>query len=140
LQHSHILTPHLGEFRALAKDLSLETREEASRTFSQRWPATLLLKGSRTLITNAGSTLWCNTTGHAGMATAGQGDALAGVIGALLAGGGTTIDSACFGAWLCGRAAEIATQEFDCAEESLITTDVIENLGNAWQDWRRSTR
>jgi NAD(P)H-hydrate epimerase len=74
------------------------------------------------------------------MATGGQGDLLAGVIGARLAIGDSPVDAAALGAWLCGRAAEVALHEKNLSEESLAPSDVLNFLGAAFRDWRSSLR
>ena len=136
----HLLTPHPGEFARLAPDLSDFTREEAARRFVERTPATLLLKGCRSIITCQGQPLWSNPTGTPAMAAGGQGDLLAGVIGAFLAGGGSTIEAAALAAWVCGRAAEIAMNSHNFSEESLTPTDSLSFLGAAFRDWKNSFR
>ena len=136
----HVLTPHPGEFAKLAPDLAAVSREEAARRFADRYPVTLLLKGCRTIITRQGAPLWCNSTGTPGMATGGQGDLLAGVIGARLAIGEAPVEAAALGAWLCGRSAEIAMSEPTVSEESLIPSDVLRFLGAAFRDWKTSRR
>ncbi|MES2476186.1 MAG: NAD(P)H-hydrate dehydratase [Verrucomicrobiota bacterium] len=136
----HILTPHPGEFARLVPDLAERSREDAARAFTDRFPATLLLKGSRTLVSRCGSPLLVNSTGTPGMATGGQGDLLSGVIGALLAAGEEPIQAAARGAWLCGRAAEIALFQGHLSVESLTPRDVCHHLGAAFNDWRQSTR
>lgn len=140
LTESHLLTPHPGEFGRLAPDLGDLPREEAARRFADRIPATLLLKGSRTIITRKGEPLRCNSTGTPGMASGGQGDVLAGVIGARLAGGDPPMDAATLAAWICGRSAEIALNERSLSEESLTPSDVLHFLGAAFQDWKTSRR
>jgi NAD(P)H-hydrate epimerase len=140
LGENHVLTPHPGEFARLAPGLTGLTREAAARQFCEGTAATLLLKGCRTLVTRAGQPLWCNGTGSPGMATGGQGDLLAGVIGARLALGETTVAAASLGAWLCGRSAEIALQERHLSEESLLPSDVLHFLGAAYRDWRTCRR
>ena len=140
LTANHILTPHPGEFARLAPDLADLPREDAARQFADRVPATLLLKGSRTIVTRQGEPLRCNSTGTPAMATGGQGDLLAGVIGALLAIGETPMDAASLGAWLCGRSAEIALNERHLSEESLLPGDVLHFLGAAFRDWQSSRR
>jgi NAD(P)H-hydrate epimerase len=140
LTDRHILTPHPGEFAKLAADLCELPREEAARRFADRNRATLLLKGCRTIVTHQGAPLWCNATGTPGMATGGQGDLLAGVIGARLAIGEKSVDAAALGAWLCGRAAEIAMTETNISEESLTPSDVLHFLGAAFRDWKGSRR
>lgn len=140
LTEIHVLTPHPGEFARLAPDLGDLPREEAARGFADRVPATLLLKGSRTIVTRKGEPLRCNSTGTPGMATGGHGDLLAGVIGARLAGGDSPVDAASLGAWICGRSAEIALNERDLSEESLAPSDVLQSLGAAFQDWKNCHR
>lgn len=139
-QAHHVLTPHPAEFLRLAPDLAALSREEAAREFTDRCPATLLLKGCRTLVTRRGEPLWCNATGTPGMATGGQGDLLAGVIGARLAIGETTLHAASLSTWICGRSAEIALEEKGISEESLTPSHVLRFLGAAFQDWRTACR
>jgi NAD(P)H-hydrate epimerase len=134
----HVLTPHPGEFRRLAPDLADLPREEAARRFATRFVCTLLLKGGRTLVSGTGQSLWCNSTGSPGMATGGQGDLLAGVIGARLAGGDSPMEAAALGAWLCGRASECSLQTV--SEESLTPSDTAGQIGAAFRDWRTACR
>jgi len=136
----HILTPHPGEFVRLAPDLAGLPRETAARAFADRFPATLLLKGGRTLIARAGQPLWCNAAGSPGMATGGQGDLLAGVIGARLAFGDSPMEAAALGAWLCGRASEIALNHAGISEESLTPSDTARHLGTAFGEWKSASR
>ncbi|WP_345715107.1 NAD(P)H-hydrate dehydratase [Luteolibacter yonseiensis] len=140
LNDRHILTPHPGEFARLAPDLTGFSREEAVVRFANRVSATLLLKGSRTLVTAANQPVFCNSTGTPGMATGGQGDLLTGVIGARLANGDTPVQAAALSAWLCGRAAEIALNERHLSEESLAPSDVSHFLGAAFRDWKSADR
>ena len=140
LTDRQVLTPHPGEFQRLAPDLAGLSRELAAHTFVDRCPATLLLKGSRTIVTQHGQPLWCNATGNPGMATGGQGDLLAGVIGARLASGDTPLEAAALAAWLCGRGAELAVNQPGCAETSLTPSDVARQLGGALSDWQTSRR
>lgn len=140
LQKRHVITPHPGEFRRLAPDLADLDREQAAREFVKTSAATLLLKGSRTLVTRAGSAVWCNSTGGPSMASGGQGDLLAGVIGARLAAGMDPMEAAAHSAWVCGRAAEIAVTTDLESDESLTPQDVSHALGRAFNDWRSSGR
>lgn len=140
LNARHLLTPHPGEFARLAPDLAALPREAAAQLFTARHPATLLLKGSRTLVCHPGLPIFCNTTGNPGMASGGQGDLLAGVIGARLAIKDSLPESAVLGAWLCGRAAEIAITLPHLSEESLTASDVSYQLGAAYRDWKTSQR
>ena len=136
LREWHVITPHPGEFKRLAPDLAGMEREEAVRAFVERYPCTLLLKGARTLVGKAGEATRFNPTGHAGMASGGQGDVLSGVIGTLLGKGLRGLDAAALGAWLCGRAAERCLGEGPVS----IASDTIRHLGAALLDWREMRR
>jgi len=141
LQSHHVLTPHPKEFQRLAPELSKLPREQAAQAFVERYPATLLLKGARSLVTQNGSPRWCNATGHAGMASAGMGDVLAGTIGSRLASGDPPVSAAALSAWLCGRAAECAVlKNRSLSAESLTASDIPQWIGAAYSDWRGATR
>lgn len=140
LRPSYLITPHPGEFARLAPDLAGLPRAEAAARFVERHPCTLLLKGARTLVAAPGGDLRINPTGHAGMASGGQGDVLSGICGALLASGCAPPDAAMLGAWLCGRAAERALTHGRQSEESCVATDTLAHLGGAFDDWRGRRR
>ena len=134
-----LLTPHPGEMKRLAS-ADKKTRAETSHAFCERYPgATILLKGSRSIVAQRGEPTSYNTTGNAGMSTGGMGDALTGVCAALLAQGLSTYDAARLGAWLCGRAADIALFSGNVSEQSLLPRDVIEHLGRAFQQLHESS-
>lgn len=130
-----LLTPHPGEMNRLfdAKNLS---RREIAQKFTERFAVTLLLKGARTLVAENGLPFSYNSTGSPGMATGGMGDVLTGVCAALLAQGLSCYDAARLGAWICGRAAEIAIYQGAQSEESLVATDLLKNLGAAFKQLR----
>lgn len=138
LRPEHLITPHPGEFRRLAPDLADSGRDrlQTAVAFVARHPCTLLLKGTRTLVAAPGATTRFNPTGHAGMASGGQGDVLAGVAGAFLAGGMSGPDAASLAAWLCGRAAEVALAEGPFTPAS----STIRHLGGAILDWQQCRR
>lgn len=140
LNSQHLITPHPGEFARLFPKLAELPREAAVTQFTQNSKATLLLKGSRTLIGQKGHPLFANSTGTPGMATGGQGDLLAGTLGALLATGLPPIQAATFGAWLCGRASEIAIHASSQSEQSLTPSDTASHQGQAFKDWHGSSR
>ena len=136
LASHHLITPHPGEFARMAPDLGVLDRFAAASAFVARHPGTLLLKGARTLVAARNIPVRFNPTGHAGMASGGQGDALAGVAGALLAGGLPGPDAASLAAWLCGRAGERAL-----GASGIVTAgDTINHLGGAMRDWRECRR
>jgi len=125
-----LLTPHPGEMERLSP-CNGRTRRTWAEDFTAAFPVTLLLKGSRTLIAEAGQPSLFNTTGNPGMATGGMGDVLTGVCAALLAQGKPAFESAAVGAWACGHAAEIAIAR-GASQESLGATDVVRSLGHAF--------
>jgi ADP-dependent NAD(P)H-hydrate dehydratase / NAD(P)H-hydrate epimerase len=130
-----LLTPHPGEMRRLI-GAKKETRAKRAKSFCAKFPVTLLFKGSRTIVTQRSRALSYNATGNPGMATGGMGDVLTGVCAALIAQKLSCYDAARLGAWLCGRAAEIAIFAEGASEESLLPCDVLENLGAAFKDLR----
>src|SRR5436190_13229198 len=128
-----LLTPHPGEMKRLFRD-EQQSRGKTATKFCDRFPVTLLLKGSRTIIAERGRLLSYNTTGSPGMATGGMGDVLTGVCAALLGQGLSPYDAARVGAWLCGRAAEIAIFNGNQSERSLLPRDVLHHLGDAFKE------
>lgn len=130
-----LLTPHPGEMARLDPASTGPPRNEAVTRFVSRFPSTLLLKGSRTVVGERGRPLSYNTTGTPGMASGGMGDVLTGVLAALVGQGLALYDAARLGAWLCGRSAERALQSGE-SEESLAATHVIAQLGAAFHDLR----
>lgn len=127
-----LLTPHVGEMERLLPKLPGESRRLWAERFRQESPALLLLKGSRTLITQAGRPLRYNSTGGPCMGTAGQGDVLAGTCAGLCAQGIDVYEAASLGAWLCGRASELAISSGRESEQSLTAGDTLEHLGRAF--------
>ncbi len=128
-----LLTPHPGEMKRLFPNEN-GSRAELSKQFCDEYPVTLLLKGSRTIVREKGSAGSYNTTGNPGMATGGMGDVLTGVCAALIGQKLSLYDAARVGAWVCGRAAEIAIFNGNASEQSLLPSDVLEHLGRAFRD------
>ncbi|MEX1044747.1 MAG: NAD(P)H-hydrate dehydratase [Chthoniobacterales bacterium] len=131
-----LLTPHPGEMTRLLAGKKIKDRAAVARAFTDQHPVTLLLKGARTVIAEKGRPLRYNTTGHPGMATGGMGDVLTGVCTALLGQGADAYLAASIGAWVCGRAAEIAVTRGGASAESLAPVDVLDNLGRAFESLR----
>ena len=130
-----LLTPHPGEMKRLFPN-EQGSRAGIATRFCGDHSVTLLLKGSRTIVAEAGRPLSYNTTGNPGMATGGMGDVLTGVCAALLGAKLLPNDAARLGAWLCGRAAELAIFNGRASEESLLPRDVLDHLGGAFRDLR----
>jgi len=131
-----LLTPHPGEMARLFPQAAKLSRYETATQYTAqfagaRFPITLLLKGSRTIIHQQGKPASYNTTGNPGMGTGGMGDVLTGVCAALIGQHLEPYDAARVGAWLCARAAEIAVQSR--SEESLAAMDVARSLGSAFR-------
>src|SRR5437867_4474081 len=114
-----LLTPHPGEMKRLFPNHK-EPRAATAKKFCNRFPVTLLLKGSRTIVAQRDRPLSYNTTGNPGMATGGMGDILTGVCAGLVGQGLSLYDAARAGAWVCGRAAEIAIFNDGQSEQSLL--------------------
>ncbi len=126
-----ILTPHVGEMaRLIGRKFSPEKRESVAREFVDKHNVTLVLKGTRTLITAPGRQFFINTTGNPGLSTGGSGDTLSGILGALLAQGLSPLDAARLGVWLHGHAADLVLAERGC-EEGLTPTMLSAHLGAA---------
>ncbi|MFH1569011.1 MAG: NAD(P)H-hydrate dehydratase [Gemmatimonadota bacterium] len=108
-----VLTPHAGEFARLS-GLEVETilaaRVERARQFAQGAGLTLLLKGAPTVVAAADGRIFVNPTGNAGMATAGSGDVLTGLVAGLLAQGLEPLEAACAGAYIHGSAGDRARE------------------------------
>lgn len=131
-QQPRILTPHPGEFARLTGRSIGEVqshREEIAKEFAAQHGVVVLLKGHGTVITDGHET-FINPTGNSGMATGGTGDVLTGLITALLAQHKTPLDAARLGAWLHGRAGDLAAEEL--SEPGLIASDLPRYLGRAW--------
>lgn len=112
LEPPSVLTPHAGELaRMLGVDrATVEAQPLAhARAAAERYDAVVLLKGHHTLVAEPGGRVRVTTTGTPWLATAGAGDVLGGLIGALLAGGLDPFDAASVGSWLHGAAATLAS-------------------------------
>ncbi|CAB4242715.1 conserved protein of unknown function [Methylacidimicrobium sp. AP8] len=133
-----VLTPHPGELRRLlGREIPDAQREEAAREFVERVPATLILKGTRTLVARKGEPLWYNTTGNPGLAAGGSGDTLLGVLAGLVAQGIPPWEAAKLGVWLHGRAADLLLRSRG-VEEGILATEVAEGLGPALRSLREA--
>ncbi len=126
----HILaTPHHGEIRRLlpeADDCAI--RADIADCFLAKHEAVLIYKGARSIVTQRGKPLFYNITGGPAMATAGQGDVLAGVCGGFIAQGESLLVSAVLGTYLCGRASELAISSGAATQQSLTAGDTLRHL------------
>lgn len=127
-----ILTPHPGEFDRLAgKSANGYMRNTLQIEFSKKYRIIILLKGAYTSITLPDGTCFFNSTGNPGMATAGCGDVLTGMILSLLAQGYAPDEAATTGAYVHGLAGDLSAAAH--GEQALIASDVVDQIGNAFK-------
>ncbi len=127
-----VLTPHTGEMKRLLEAHALSDRPllEAGTALAQKKKATILLKGAPNFLFSPNETPHILPFGNPGMATAGTGDVLAGVIGALLSQGFTPFKAAMMGCYLHGTAGDFAAKEKTVF--CLTAQDILESLPKAF--------
>ena len=130
LPENSILTPHPGEMQRLKK-LSADpfVRKKEIEAFANKYQIILVYKDAHTMITN-GKQSYFNSTGNAGMATAGSGDVLTGLITGLLAQGYQPLEAATIGVYLHGLAGDFAVSKM--GEHTMLSRDIISNLGEVF--------
>ncbi len=124
---SRVLTPHSGEMSRLTgrSVTDIETnRLKITRDFALRYHCVLLLKGHRTVVASPQGETYINRTGNVGMATAGSGDVLTGMVTAFLGQGNPPYHAACWGAYLHGKAGDLAAKLKH--KRGMIASDIIE--------------
>lgn len=130
-KHS-ILTPHPKEFeRLFGKTKDDFERLELLRNRAKTLKINILLKGAHTIVANTEGVCHFNSTGNAGMATAGSGDVLTGIITSLLAQGYDPTDAAILAVYIHGMAGDFA--ERVVGQEALLASDIVDNLGAAFK-------
>lgn len=132
LNCARILTPHPGEMgRLLGVSIKKvqKNREKISGKFAKNYKVTLVLKGHNTVIADHGAEVYINETGNPGMATAGSGDVLTGMIAAFLAQGLGVFDAAKYAVHLHGLAADLAAKEK--TQMGMIASDIIDKIPEA---------
>jgi len=134
-----LITPHVGEFKAIsgidAPQLGRD-RLPICKKFAMEHGCVLLLKGHDTIVTD-GSRAKVNHTGNPGMATAGMGDVLSGIIGAYLAQGADPYSAAVAGAYIHGAAGDIVYRQKGF---HMVASDLTETLPNVLRKYDRSSR
>lgn len=126
-----VLTPHPGEFTRLSKQKTPSDekgRSEAAKALAQKLSCTVLLKGHGTVVTD-GNKSFKNPTGNPGMATAGSGDVLTGMVAALLAVLPPGIEPVALAAYLHGMAGDLAADAL--GEISMTAQDILFHLPDA---------
>ena len=126
-----ILTPHPKEFeRLFGKAANSFERLELQRQMAVKYQIIIVLKGAHTATAMPNGVVFFNSTGNPGMATAGSGDVLTGMILSLLAQRYTPEEAAVLGVFLHGLAGDFAAEQY--SQEAMIASDISENIGKAY--------
>jgi ADP-dependent NAD(P)H-hydrate dehydratase / NAD(P)H-hydrate epimerase len=138
-----VITPHPGEMaRLIGKDVGfvLANRLDVARDFAVTHKTYVVLKGFRSLVATPDGSVYVNPTGNPGMATGGTGDILTGMIVGILAQEylGTFVERLCLAVYLHGLAGDLAAEKL--GEESLVATDLLRFLPEAWTSIRALRR
>jgi ADP-dependent NAD(P)H-hydrate dehydratase / NAD(P)H-hydrate epimerase len=132
LPKDSILTPHPGEFKRLVGEAtSYYERLEMQIQFAKKYQVYLILKGANTAIATPDGKCYFNSSGNPGMATAGSGDVLTGILTSLLSQGYTPFNASILGVYLHGLAGDIAVEKN--SQQALIASDIIDCLGLAYK-------
>ncbi len=127
-----VLTPHPGEMARLVNlkvSLVQKDRKKVAKDFVNRYNVILVLKGFQTLVSEKNKGTYLNKTGNPGMAKAGSGDVLAGIIAAFLAQGLSGFEAAKYGVYLHGLAGDLAAKEK--SQLAMVASDIIAKIPKA---------
>lgn len=137
LPQMSIITPHAGEFdRLFGESDSDEERLRKAIDKAQYYSIIIVLKGHHTAVVRPDGKVYFNSTGNAGMATAGSGDVLTGVIAAFLAQGYAPEHAAPLGVFLHGLAGDLAAERL--GEYGMTATDIIDRMPYAIKSMMRN--
>jgi len=129
---SLILTPHQREMASLfGEDLDFikKNRKLVAKKYAKHYNNIIILKGHNSIVTNGSQQCYINKTGNPGMATAGSGDVLSGIVGAFLAQGLDAFRAAKFATYIHGLAGDLAAKEK--TQMGLIASDIINRIPDA---------
>jgi len=127
-----ILTPHPKELEKLIGKWKDDfDKLEKTKAFSTKYDCIILIKGANTITVYNGKG-YVNTTGNPGMATAGSGDVLTGIITGLIAQGYEPLKASIFGAYLQGKAGDIAVEKM--GYQALTASAIVEAIGSTYID------
>jgi NAD(P)H-hydrate epimerase len=136
LRPSTIITPHPKEFDRLFGSSSHDiSRLDLAKKMAVQYRIIIVLKGHFTAVVSPEGHISVNSTGNAGMAKGGSGDALTGIITALLAQSYSPMHAATLGVYLHGYAGDIAASIY--SEEAMLATDLIQCLGKVFLEWKK---
>ncbi|MGI9543016.1 MAG: NAD(P)H-hydrate dehydratase [Cyclobacteriaceae bacterium] len=137
LPKNSILTPHPKEFSRLVGNAQNDyDRLRQLIEFSKKYQVITVLKGAYSAICNLNGQIFFNKTGNPGMATAGSGDVLTGLLTGLLAQGHSPLNTAKIGVYLHGLAGDLGVE--DLGQESLLATDIINYVAPAYRKLHKS--
>lgn len=129
-----VITPHLGEMARLTNQ-SIESIQrnpiKAAQSFAKQHHLVVVLKGAATVVANDRDEVYINTSGNSGMATAGSGDVLTGIITGLLAQGYTPYHAARLGVFIHGKAGDVVASQ--CGEHAVMAFDMVNAIGETMQ-------
>ncbi|SMC45192.1 NAD(P)H-hydrate dehydratase [Moheibacter sediminis] len=132
LPENTILTPHIGELKRLIGEWEDDyDRIEKTKEFAQKYKLIIISKDAHTAVFSSDGEVYFNSTGNPGMATAGSGDVLTGIITGQLAKGFEALNAAVFGVYLHGLAGDLAKEQL--GEESLMASDIINYIPVAYK-------
>lgn len=132
LPKNTIITPHPKEFdRLVGESKHNGERLQKAILLSKQLTIVIILKGAYTRVVLPNGKVYFNTTGNPGMATAGSGDVLTGIIAGLRAQKYDAIEASLLGVYLHGLAGDYAKEKY--SEKSLVATDIIENISEAYK-------
>lgn len=139
INERHILTPHPGEFDRLfgEHDNSFDQLRTLQMK-AQELKTTIVLKGAYTRIALADGTVWFNSTGNPGMGKGGSGDALSGIIGALLSQGYDVKTASILGVFVHGLAGDIAREQLGLF--GMTATGIIDQIPKAFQEVKKTSK
>ncbi len=124
-----VMTPHLGEFARLMQYPLTEIKKDilaSCKTFAKKYDVTLVCKDARTIIAKRGKMMYLNSSGNDGMATAGSGDVLTGIIAGLLAQRTGGYEASVTGVYAHGLAGDIAKES--TSSYFIMAQDIIQSL------------
>ncbi len=127
-----VLTPHPGEAKRLAPDLTFEDRRHDAWQLARRWQAVVVLKGHGTVLLEPDGSGAVSLTGHDGLARGGSGDVLTGLMAGLMAQHLAPFEAAASAVWLHGLAGQLAADQRD--RRSALPRDLIDQLPMAWRE------
>jgi len=139
IKSKYAVTPHPGEMsRLINKSVEYvkNNRLIVAKKFSRDYNTVVVLKGAGTVVAEQGGKCYINTTGNPGMATAGSGDVLTGIIAGFLSQGLKVFDASVMGVYVHGIAGDFAAK--DKGEIGLIAGDILENIPYAIKQMQRS--